>query len=62
MVDVEDEPHKFELKDSIKLMKMSRGYNWEIKIISLDIDALEKLNNEMIERFGVRKCVEEKLI
>jgi hypothetical protein len=36
---------------SIKLYKNSKGYNWEIKILSLDIDHIEKLNNEMIARF-----------
>lgn len=37
---------------SIKLMKMSKGYNWEIKIIDLDVDKLEKLNSQMWEKFG----------
>jgi hypothetical protein len=36
----------------IKLIKNRNGYNWELKIIDLDIDELEKLNNEMINRFG----------
>ena len=40
-----------EQKESIKLTKNTKGYNWEIKLLSLDIDALEKLNNEMIKRF-----------
>ena len=38
--------------EGIKLMKMSKGYNWEIKTIGLDIDKLEKLNQEMSMRFG----------
>lgn len=37
--------------ESIKLMKMSKGYQWEIKLLSLDIDRLEQLNKEMVKRF-----------
>ena len=36
----------------VKLIKNTRGYNWEIKILSLDIDEVEKINNELIQRFG----------
>lgn len=36
----------------IKVIKNTKGYNWEIKMLSLDIDELTKLNNEMINRFG----------
>jgi hypothetical protein len=36
----------------IKLLKNTKGYNWEIKQLSLDIEELEKLNNEMITKFG----------
>ena len=35
----------------VKLMKNTRGYNWEIKQLSLDLDELEKINNEMINKF-----------
>ena len=38
--------------ESIKLSKMSKGYNWEIKLLEIDLDRLEKLNNDMVERFG----------
>ena len=41
-----------EQKESIKLIKNSRGMNWEIRLLSLDLDELERLNNEMIKRFG----------
>jgi hypothetical protein len=41
-----------EQKESIKLSKMSKAYQWEIKLLSLDIDRLEQLNNEMKKRFG----------
>ena len=36
----------------LKLMKNTKGYNWEIKQLSLDFEQLEKLNQEMINRFG----------
>lgn len=36
----------------IKLMKNTKGYNWEIKQLSLNIDELLKLNQEMQEKFG----------
>ena len=45
-----------EQKQSIKLIKTSKNtFNWELKILSLDIDELERLNNEMIKRFGEKK-------
>ena len=47
-----------EQKESIKLMKMSKGYNWEIKLLPVnvsigktDVDRLEELNNEIKKRF-----------
>jgi len=47
-----------EQKESIKLMKMSKGYNWEIKLLpvnisigKIDVDRLEELNNDMKKRF-----------
>ena len=36
----------------IKLVKNTKGFGWEIKQLSLDVEELEKLNNEMINRFG----------
>jgi len=35
----------------IKLIKNTKGYNWEIKQLSLNIEELEKLNNQMLERW-----------
>lgn len=37
--------------ESIKLYKNTKGYNWEIKILEIDLERLNKLNNEMKERF-----------
>jgi len=36
---------------SLQLTKYSKGYGWEIKILGLDIDKLEKINNEMKKKF-----------
>ena len=42
----------FEQQNKIKLIKNSRGYGWELSLLSLDIDELERINNKMIEKFG----------
>lgn len=42
-----------EQKESIKLTKNAKGdFQWEIKILSLDINKLEELNNQMKLKFG----------
>ena len=38
-------------EESLKLTKNSKGYNWEIKILKIDIERMENLNNEMKLRF-----------
>lgn len=38
--------------EKLKLFKNTKGFNWEIVINEINIDRLEKLNNEMIEKFG----------
>ncbi len=39
--------------ETIKLSKMSKGYNWEIKLVDkIDVDRLEQINTEMMKRFG----------
>ena len=45
---------QIEQKESIKLMKMSKGFNWEIKLLSLDVDKLDEINKKMVEKFGVK--------
>lgn len=45
-------PQEIEQKESIKLIKNTKGYNWEIKLLSLDIGELERLNNIMISKFN----------
>ena len=36
----------------IKITKNTKGYSWEFKMLSLDVDEVEKLNNEICIRFG----------
>ena len=35
----------------IKIIKNSKGYNWEIKINTLDLKKLYKLNDELVANF-----------
>ena len=51
MVEVEQSLLNIPQSEHLKLSKMSKGYNWEIKLLNVDIDKLEQLNNEMIKRF-----------
>jgi len=54
-----NEEIKIEQKESIKLCKMSKGYNWEIKLLPgndvaimiSDIDRLEELDKKLREKF-----------
>jgi hypothetical protein len=49
---------KIEQRESIKLIKMSKGYNWEIKIlpenslIDEDLERLKHLNEKMQQDYG----------
>jgi len=36
----------------IKLIKNTKGYNYEFKILSLDIKKVEEINNELLAKFG----------
>lgn len=38
--------------ESIKLFKNTKGYNWEVKILSTDIERLKELNDKMLNEFG----------
>lgn len=38
--------------EKLKLFKNTKGYNWEIQLLEIDLDRLEELNNQMKERFG----------
>lgn len=48
------EPPKQEVieqRESIKLIKNTKGFNWEIKLLEINIERLEDLNNQMISKF-----------
>ena len=49
---MEAEQVQIEQRESIKLIKNSKGYNWEIKILTLDVDYLKKKDEEMRKEFG----------
>jgi len=38
--------------ESLKLIKNTKGYNWEIKILSTDVARIEQINEEMKSKFG----------
>jgi len=52
-------------KESVKLMKMSKGYNWEIKLLGRDEDdgelkeehlkRLEEIDKSLREKYGDEK-------
>jgi hypothetical protein len=41
-----------ETVESLKLIKNTKGYNWEIKIIGIDINRLNDINEGMIKQYG----------
>ena len=43
---------RLEQHPSIKLIKTAKGYNWEVRILSIDVKAIKKVNDEMIAEFG----------
>lgn len=45
-------PQIIEQKESIKLVRNTKGYNWEIKILEINIDRLNTLNKQMEELYG----------
>ena len=45
-----------EQKESLKLFKLTKGFNWEIKLVGnvddIQIERLKKLNQKMEEEYG----------
>lgn len=39
--------------DTIKLIKNTKGYNWEIKLIGIDLIKLKKINDDLVIEYGV---------
>ena len=50
---LKDEAVNFQVeqKESVKLVKNTKGFNWEIKLLEINLDRLEQLNNDMKRRF-----------
>lgn len=38
--------------ESIKLIKNTKGYNWELKLIGADVNRLYAINEELLTKFG----------
>ena len=50
-----EEEHKEEKQsESIKLIKNTKGYNWEIKLLEINIERLKKINEEMVKLYERR--------
>lgn len=43
---------EIEQKESLKLIKNTKGYNWEIKILEINPQRIEEINNLMISKFN----------
>jgi len=41
-------PQVKETVETLKLTKNTKGYNWEIKIIGIDVERLDKINEKMV--------------
>lgn len=39
-------------KEAIKLIRNSKGYTWEIKILEINPERIEDINNQMLTKFG----------
>ena len=60
-----EEPRMPEQKESIKLSKMSKGYNWEIKVLGwegnlykitdAEVKRLKELNEDMKKEYGEKE-------
>jgi hypothetical protein len=43
-------------EESIKLTKNAKGqFQWEVRILSLDVNRLEEINKQLEEKFGEKK-------
>lgn len=40
-------------QESLTLEKNSRGYNWKIKLLEIDIDRLDEINEKMKEKYAL---------
>ena len=49
--DFENDLPVVEQKESIKLTRNTKGYNWDIKLLEINVERLEKINNIMLSKF-----------
>lgn len=45
--------------EKIKLTKNSKGYNWEISILEINIERLKEIDKQLNEAFGEKRVFEE---
>jgi len=43
-----------EQKESLKLVKNTKGYNYEVKILEIDIKRLKKITDEIEETYNIK--------
>lgn len=55
----EEQSERAEQKESVKLIKTSRGYNWQLRLLPLgaclddkDLERLSKLNLKLANEYG----------
>ncbi len=47
------EEKQIEQKPSIKIIRNTKGYNYEVKILSLDVDEIRKVTNKIEEVYKI---------
>lgn len=47
-----DEEKRILQKPSLRLTRNTKGYTWEIKILELNTERIEELNNQMLTKFS----------
>lgn len=52
MTEPENPQAVIEQHESIKLLKNTKGYNWEIKLLEINLDRLKEINEAMIKEYG----------
>lgn len=52
MEDKENETTPQQNTEVLRLIRNSKGYNWEIKILEIDMKRLDELNEQMKTKYG----------
>lgn len=53
MTEPENPQAVIEQHESIKLLKNTKGYNWEIKLLEINLDRLKEINDAMTKKYGM---------